>query len=256
MARAIWKGTVAFGLVSVPVKLFAATESHDISFRQVHKEDGGRIKQLRVCSIDGEEVPYADISKGYETEEGDMVILTDEDLKGLPSAASREIAVEKFVPAEQIDPILFEKAYYLGPDDGGAKAYTLLRQALQEAGRVALATIAIRTRTCVAALRVQDDVIVLQTMLWPGEVRQPDFKIEASEVTEAEQKMAGMLVQSLSGDYEPADFTDDYAQAVEALVKAKVKDGVVKAAPAAEASSEVVDMLAALRESVEAAKAS
>ena len=184
--RAIWKGSVSFGLVSVPVKLYAATESHDVSFRQVHAKDGGRIKYQRVCSIDGEEVAYADIAKGYETEDGEMVILTDDDLAELPSTSSREIAVEKFVPREQIDPLLFEKSYYLEPEKTGAKPYALLRQALLEADRMAVVTVALRQRTTVAVLRVRDDVIVLQTMMWPDEVRNPDFTVEVGEVKDAE----------------------------------------------------------------------
>ena len=169
--RAIWKGAVSFGLVSVPVKLYSATESHDVSFRQVHAKDGGRIKYQRVCSIDGEEVAYADIAKGYETEDGEMVILTDDDMAELPSTSSREIAVEKFVPSDQIDPMLFEKSYYLEPESTGAKPYALLRQALIDADRMAVVTVALRQRTTVAVLRVRDDVIVLQTMMWPDEIR-------------------------------------------------------------------------------------
>ena len=210
--RAIWKGSVSFGLVNVPVKLYAATESHDVSFRQVHAKDGGRIKYQRVCAIDGEEVAYADIAKGYETEDGEMVILTDEDMADLPVTSSREIAVEKFVPRDQIDPMLFEKSYYLEPEKTGAKPYALLRQALLEADRMAVVTVAIRQRSSVAVLRVRDDVIVLQTMMWPDEVRQPDFTVEAGEVK--------------------------------------------KTAKAAKSSGEVVDLLAALQRSVEAAKAS
>ena len=153
--RAIWKGAVSFGLVSVPVKLYSATESHDVSFRQVHAKDGGRIKYQRVCSIDGEEVEYADIAKGYETEDGEMVILTDDDMAALPSESSREIAVEKFVPSDQIDPMLFEKSYYLEPEKTGAKPYALLRQALLDADRMAVVTVALRQRTSVGVLRVQ-----------------------------------------------------------------------------------------------------
>ena len=145
--RAIWKGAVSFGLVSVPVKLYAATESHDVSFRQVHAKDGGRIKYQRVCSIDGEEVDFADIAKGFETEDGEMVILDDDDMASLPSASSREIAVEKFVPSDQIDPMLFEKSYYLEPEKTGAKPYALLRQALLDADRMAVVTVALRQRT-------------------------------------------------------------------------------------------------------------
>ncbi len=253
--RAIWKGAVSFGLVSVPVKLYAATESHDVSFRQVHAKDGGRIKYQRVCSIDGEEIAYADIAKGYETEDGEMVILTDEDLEGLPSTSSREIAVEKFVPADQIDPMLLEKCYYLEPEKTGAKPYGLLRQALLDADRMAVVTVALRQRTSVAVLRVKGDVIVLQTMMWPDEVRVPDFSVEVGEVKDAEVKMAHMLVETLAGDFDPSEFEDDYAGAVETLVKTKIEGGEIKRTPTSTKSSgEVVDLLAALQRSVEAAK--
>src|SRR4051812_41985996 len=253
--RAIWKGAVSFGLVSVPVKLYAATESHDVSFRQVHVKDGGRIKYQRVCSVDGEEVAYADIAKGYETEDGEMVVLTDEDLAELPTTSSREIAVEKFVPSEQIDPMLFEKSYYLEPEKSGAKPYALLRQALLDADRMAVVTVALRQRTSVAVLRVRDDVIVLQTMMWPDEVRTPDFSIDAGDAKPQEVKMANMLVETLAGDFDPAEFEDDYAEAVEALVKAKIEGGEVKRTETSTKSSgEVVDLLAALQRSVDAAK--
>ncbi len=253
--RAIWKGAVSFGLVSVPVKLYAATESHDVSFRQVHATDGGRIKYQRVCSIDGEEVPYSDIAKGYETEDGEMVILDDDDFAELPSASSREIAVEKFVPREQIDPIWFEKSYYLEPEKSGTKPYSLLRQALLDADRMAVVTVAIRNRTSMAVLRVRDDVIVLQTMMWPDEVRAADFSVETGDVKPAEVKMANMLVETLAGDFDASEFEDDYAGAVEALVKAKIEGGEVKRTPTSTKSSgEVVDLLAALQRSVDAAK--
>ena len=253
--RAIWKGAVSFGLVSVPVKLYSATESHDVSFRQVHAKDGGRIKYQRVCSIDGEEVAYADIAKGYETEDGEMVILTDEDMAELPSTSSREIAVEKFVPSDQIDPMLFEKSYYLEPESSGAKPYALLRQALLDADRMAVVTVALRQRTTVAVLRVRDDVIVLQTMMWPDEIRTPDFNIETGKAKDAEVKMANMLVETLAGDFDASEFEDDYAEAVDALVKAKIEGGEVKrTAVSTKSSGEVVDLLAALQRSVDAAK--
>ena len=253
--RAIWKGAVSFGLVSVPVKVYAATESHDISFRQVHAKDGGRIKYQRVCALDGEEVAYADIAKGYETEDGEIVILDEEDLASLPMTSSREIAVEKFVPSEQIDAMLFEKSYYLEPEKTGAKPYALLRQALLDADRMAVVTVALRSRTSVAVLRVRDDVIVLQTLMWPDEVRQPDFSVEPGEVKDAEVKMAHMLVETLAGDFDPSEYEDDYAEAVEALVKAKIEGGEVKRTPTSTKSSgEVVDLLAALQRSVDAAK--
>jgi DNA end-binding protein Ku len=253
--RAIWKGAVSFGLVSVPVKLYAATESHDVAFRQVHAKDGGRIKYQRICAIDGEEVEYADIAKGYETEDGEMVILTDDDLASLPMSSSREIAVEKFVPSDQIDPMLLEKSYYLEPEKSAAKPYALLRQALLDADRMAVVTVALRQRTSVAVLRVKDDVIVMQTMMWPDEIRSPDFSVEAGEVKDAEVAMAQMLVETLAGDFNPAEFEDDYAGAVEALVKNKIDGGEVKkTATSTKSSGEVVDLLAALQRSVEAAK--
>ena len=259
--RAIWKGAVSFGLVSVPVKLYSATESHDVSFRQVHQADGGRIRYQRICSIDGEEVPYSEIAKGYETEDGEMVVLTDDDFANLPTTSSREIAVEKFVPSDQIDPMLFEKSYYLEPENTGIKPYALLRQALLEADRVALVTVALRQRTTVAALRVRPtdngDVIVLQTMMWPDEIRVPDFKVEAGEIKDSEIKMANMLVETLAGDFHPEEFSDDYASAVEEMVKAKIEGGEVERTPTStKTSGEVVDLLAALQRSVAAAKKS
>ncbi|GAB2753836.1 non-homologous end joining protein Ku [Nocardioides pakistanensis] len=258
--RAIWKGAVSFGLVSVPVKLYAATENHDISFRQVHAKDGGRIKYKRVCSIDGEEVEYSEIAKGYETEDGQMVILDDDDLAELPSTSSREISVEKFVPSDQIDPILFEKSYYLEPDKAAAKPYALLREAIREADRMAVVTVALRNRTSTAVLRVRDDVLVLQTMLWPDEIRKPDFAgLSATEdaAKPQELKMAQMLVETLAGDYDASEYEDDYASAVEALVQAKLEGGEVKQLAKEEPKKgEVVDLLAALQRSVEAAKGS
>ncbi len=258
--RAIWKGAVSFGLVSVPVKLYAATESHDISFRQVHAKDGGRIKYQRVCSIDGEEVAYADIAKGYETEDGQMVVLDDDDFAELPASSSREISVEKFVPTEQVDPIWLEKSYYLEPDKAAAKPYALLREALKAADRVAIVTVSIRTRMTTAVLRVRDDVIVMQTMLWPDEVRKPDFAgLDATEhaAKPQELKMAQLLVETLAGDYDASEYDDDYQKAVEALVQAKLEGGEVKAPEQPKKSSgEVVDLLAALQRSVDAAKTS
>ena len=258
--RAIWKGAVSFGLVNVPVRLYSATENHDVQFRQVHREDGGRIKYQRVCSLDGEQVSYDDIAKGYETEDGQIVVLTDEDMADLPTRSSREIAVEKFVPVEQIDPMLLDRSYYLEPDKTATKPYALLRDALKASERMAVVTVSIRTRMTIAVLRVRDDVIVMQTMLWPDEVRSPEFVGLGDAETEAkpaELAMANMLVESLAGDYDPDDYEDDYQQAVEALVKAKLEGGEVQEAPAAkDTSGEVVDLLAALQRSVERAKAS
>jgi DNA end-binding protein Ku len=255
--RAIWKGAVSFGLVSVPVKLYSATESHDISFRQVHAKDGGRIKYQRVCSVDGEEVAYADIAKGFETEDGEMVILDDDDLAQLPANSSREISVEKFVPSEQIDPMMLEKSYYLEPEKSGLKPYALLRDALKKSDRVAVVTVSLRTRMTPAVLRVRDEVLVLQTMMWPDEIRTPDFGSlrDVEEAKPQELKMAQLLLDTLAGDYDPSEFEDDYAEAVHALVEAKLQGGEVKRLKEpAPSAGEVVDLLAALQKSVAAAK--
>ena len=256
--RAIWKGAVSFGLVNVPVRLFSATENHDVQFRQVHEKDGGRIKYQRVCSIDGEEVPYSDIAKGYETADGQMVVLSDQDMKTLPSRSSKEISIEKFVPADQIDPLLFDRSYYLEPDKTGLKPYVLLRDALEKADRMAVVTVSIRTRMTLAVLRVREGVIVLQTLLWADEVRQPEFEFlsEDTQATDRELAMAASLVDSLAGDYEPDEFEDDYSEAVEALVASKIEGGEMKEAPAAQdEETEVVDLLAALQRSVDKAQA-
>lgn len=256
--RAIWKGAVSFGLVNVPVRLYSATENHDVQFRQVHRTDGGRIKYKRFCSKDGEEVAYDDIAKGYETEDGSMIVLTDEDMADLPTRSSKEISVEKFVPEDQIDPMLLDKSYYLEPDKSAAKPYVLLREALEVQGRMAIVTVSIRTRMTMAVLRVRDGVIVMQTMLWPDEIRAADFAtIEDQEVSDKEMSMARMLIDELAGDYDPDEYEDDYALAVESLVKAKLEGGEVQQVESdEEESGEVVDLLAALARSVEKAKAS
>ena len=256
--RAIWKGAVSFGMVNVPVRLYSATENHDVQFRQVHREDAGRIKYQRVCSIDGDQVSYDDIAKGYETQDGRIVVLTDEDLANLPTRSSREIAVEKFVPASQIDPMVLDKSYYLEPDKTATKPYALLRDALKAADRMAIVTVSIRARMTMAVLRVRDGVIVMQTMLWPDEIRSTEFVSVGgdTDIKPAERAMASMLVESLAGDYEPDEYQDDYQAAVEALVEAKLEGGEVREAPAArETGGEVVDLLAALQRSVERAKA-
>ena len=257
--RAIWKGAVSFGLVNVPIRLYSATENHDVQFRQVHRTDGGRIKYQRVCSIDGEIVSYDDIAKGYETEDGEMVVLTDEDFKDLPASSSKEISVEKFVPAEQIDPMLFDKSYYLEPDKAATKPYVLLRDALERENRMAVVTVSIRTRMTMAVLRVHEGVIVMQTMLWPDEIRKPDFASldDDAKATKQELAMAELLIEQLAGDFDPDEYEDDYATALQAVVKAKVEGGEVQVAPKAkDESGEVVDLLAALKRSVDKAKQS
>jgi DNA end-binding protein Ku len=255
--RSIWKGAISFGLVSIPVKLYSATEERDVSFHQVHREDGGRIRYKRVCQTDGEEVPYSDIAKGYELPSGEVVVLTDEDFADLPLSTSRTIDVLEFVPLEQVDPIYFSRSYYLEPDGAGAKPYVLLREALEDSGRVALVKVALRQRESLATLRVRNGVFVLEMMLWPDEVREPEFGFldEDIDVRQQELTMAQSLIETLSGDFEPEQYSDNYREALQALIEAKVegKEVVQPAEPAGDTGT-VVDLMAALRASVEAAR--
>ena len=206
-----------------PVKAYSATTNHDIRFHQVHAADGGRIKYKRTCSLDGEEVEYADIVKGYETEDGELITLTEEDLDSLPTATGHEIDVVEFVPADQIDPLLFDKSYYLEPDAKAAKPYALLREALVQTDRMAVVKVALRQRETMALLRVRDKAIVLQTMLWPDEVREPEFEILDADVElrPQELQMAASLVESMGADFDPADFHDEYRDAVVELIERK-----------------------------------
>ncbi|HEV7657635.1 MAG TPA: Ku protein [Mycobacteriales bacterium] len=255
--RAIWKGAVSFGLVSIPVKLYTATEEKDVSFHQVHREDGGRIRYKRVCQVDGEEVAYADIAKGYELPSGETVVITDEDLADLPLTSSRVVDVLAFVPLEQVDPIYFAKSYYLEPDKTATKPYVLLRDALEKAESVALVKVAIRTRESLATLRVRDGVLVLETMVWPDEVRTPDFGFldEDIKVRAQELAMAESLIESMSGDFDPDQYHDEYRGALEQVIEAKVEGREVVEQPVQEEETgSVVDLMAALRASVAAAK--
>ncbi|HWL35134.1 MAG TPA: Ku protein [Frankiaceae bacterium] len=255
--RSIWKGAISFGLVSIPVKLYSATEERDIAFRQVHREDGGRIRYQRVCTKCGEEVSYADIAKGYEMSDGSIVVLTDEDFENVPITTNRMIDVVQFVPLEELDPIYFSKSYYLEPEKAGIKPYVLLARALEESGKVAVVKVALRQREALAAVRVRDGVFVMETMLWPDEVREPQFGFldDDVEVRPQELAMAGTLIESLSGEFDPNEHKDTYREALEEVIEAKV-EGHEIVAPAArpDEGSTVVDLMAALRASVDAAK--
>ena len=255
--RSIWKGAISFGLVTIPVKLYSATEAKDVAFHQVRRSDGSRIRYKRVAQADGEEVAYGDIAKGYELPSGETVVLTDEDFQDLPLTTSRAIDVLQFVPLEQVDPIYFEKSYYLEPDKTGSKPYVLLREALEDSGKVALVKIALRNRESLATLRVRDGVFVLETMLWPDEVRTPDFGFldEDVEVRPQELAMATSLIETLSGDFDPSQYRDEYREALQAVIEAKVEGReVVQPTEAQPTTGTVVDLMAALRASVEAAK--
>ena len=260
--RSIWKGAIAFGLVNVPVKVYTATEDHDIKFHQVHGKDGGRIKYDRKCSVCGESVQFADIDKAYESPDGDRVVLTDQDFSKLPAAEKHEIPVLEFVPTEQIDPILFDKSYYLEPDSTSPKAYVLLRETLAETDRTALVHFTLRQKTRLAALRVHENVLMIQTLLWPDEVRAAEFS-SLDDVTAPrpqELKMAGALVESMSGDFDPSEYTDDYQIELRKVLDEAIENGGEKVVHAERdddadtgEDAEVVDLVAALQRSVEAA---
>jgi len=260
--RSIWAGAISFGMVVIPVKLYAATEQRDVAFRQVHRSDGGRIQFRRVCSVDGQEVPYSDVAKGYELPTGDVVVLTDEDLADLPLATAKRIDVLHFAPAGQLDPILTNKSYYLEPEPAGVRAYVLFRDALERSGRVAVAKVAIRQREALAGLRVRDGVLTLETLLWPDEVRSPDFAFldENVEVRTQELKMAASLIDTMTEDFDPSLYRDAYREALESLVQAKIEGNeVVRPAGtgvAPEKGPGPLDLTETLRASVEAAKAS
>ncbi|MCA4134138.1 Ku protein [Arthrobacter sp. M4] len=260
--RAIWKGSIAFGLVNVPVKLYSATEDHDIGLHQVHSRDGGRIRYQRKCEVCGEVVAYEDIDKAYE-EEGRTVILTSEELKSLPEESSREIEVVEFVPAEQLDPLTYERSYYLEPDSASPKAYTLLRRTLQDTDRVAIVQFALRQKTRLGALRVRGDVLVLQGLLWADEVREASFpSLEASvTVTAKEREMSAALVDSMSQDFDPEHYTDNYQAQLRLLIEAKLEKGEsldteeTFGAPAAAEGGEVIDLMEALKRSLDKKRA-
>lgn len=253
--RSLWNGSLSFGLVNIPVKLYSATEDHDVSFHQVHAGDGGRIRYQRTCEVCGNVVEYRDIAKAYEDADGQSVILSDEDFASLPADRSREIAVQEFVPSEQIDPMLYDRSYYLEPAAAAAKAYVLLRRTLQNTDRVAVVRFALRQRTQLGALRVHGDVLAVQTLRWPDEIRafQAPDQVREAAVTDRELKMAATLVDSYATDFAPEEFTDEYQVQLRELIDAKLAggEGYTPEEPATEGEdAEVLDLLAALERSV------
>ena len=258
--RSIWKGSVAFGLVNVPVKVYSATEDHDLKFHQVHAKDNGRIQYKRVCAECGEMVEYRDIAKAYEGDGGQTVVITDEDIATLPEERSHEIAVLEFVPASDLDPIMFDRSYYLEPDGKSSKSYVLLARALADTDRVAIVHFALRNKTRLAALRVKDfskrQVMVVHTLLWPDEIRDPDFpSLDADvEVRAPELKMAGQVVESMSDDFRPEQYSDTYQEQLQELVDAKLAGGQAftpeEKSTSLDETEDVSDLLAKLEASV------
>ncbi|MFF5704758.1 Ku protein [Streptomyces sp. NPDC012794] len=257
--RSIWNGAISFGLVSIPIKLVNATESHSISFRQIHVPDGGRVRYRKVCELDGEEVPSAEIGKGYEEADGSIIPITEEDLARLPIPTAKTIEIVSFVPTEEIDPLQMDAAYYLAANGAtAAKPYTLLREALKRSRRVAIAKYALRGRERLGMLRVVDDVIAMHGLLWPDEIRAPEGVAPEASVTvrEAELDLADALMATL-GEVDMSSLHDDYREAVEAMIAAKA-DGAFEPSEAVvePAGAQVIDLMAALENSVRAAKAS
>jgi DNA end-binding protein Ku len=255
--RAMWRGEISFGLVMIPIRLYAATEHRDVTFRQVHRADGGRIKFRRICSACGEEIPFSDVAKGYELPDGEMVVLTDDDMADLPLPTAHSIEVLHFSPVEQVDPIMWERSYYTEPEPKGARAYALLRDALDRSGMVAIARVALRQRETLAAVRARDGLLVLSTLLWPDEIRAPEFDFleEDVEVRSQELRMASSLIDSMTVDFDPSQHTDKYREALEQLVAAKVEGHEVAAPPPPREEQPVPSLADALRASLAAAGA-
>lgn len=256
-ARSIASLTISFGLVSIPVKLYSATEERNIAFHQVRRSDGSRIRYQRVAAADGEEVPFAEIAKGLELPGGETVVLEDADFASLPLATARTIEVLEFVPLEQVDPIYFAKSYFLEPERTGTKPYVLLREALTRSGKVAIVKVALRQREQLATLRVRDGVFVLETMLWPDEVRAADFPFLADDVQVRDQElaMAQSLIDTLAGDFDPSRYRDDYRAALEAVIEAKIAGSEVVTPPGeAPREAAVSDLMSVLQASVDAAR--
>jgi DNA end-binding protein Ku len=261
--RAIWKGALTFGLVNVPVKVYSATEDHDVSLHQVHNKDGGRIRYQRVCEIDGEVVPFSDIDKAYD--DGDKtVVLTKEDLASLPAEKSREIDVVEFVPSDQVDLLTLDKAYYLEPDSASPKAYVLLRKTLEQTDRTAIVRFSLRQKTRLAALRVRGDVLVLQTLLWADEVREAAFPAldETVRISAKELELSASLVESFASDFDPTEFADEYQDELRILIEAKLEKGDALDTSETfgdheeeDTGGEVIDLMEALRASVEKSRA-
>ncbi|AJW79347.1 non-homologous end joining protein Ku [Clavibacter michiganensis] len=260
--RAIWKGAVTFGLVNVPVKVYSATQDHDVPLHQVHDADGGRIRYQRRCEVCGKVVDYAHIDKAFD--DGDRtVVITEEDLSALPEEKSREIDVVEFVPSDQVDPVMLDRSYFLEPDSSSPKSYALLRRTLQETDRTAIVHVTLRQRTRLAALRVRGDVLMLQTLLWDDEVREADFPSldAAPKVSPRELKMSAQLVEGFAEDFDPSKFSDEYQEQLKTLIDAKLAQGDSLDTDATfgegdadddeGAGGEVLDLMDALKRSIE-----
>ncbi|MDO8616331.1 MAG: Ku protein [Dehalococcoidia bacterium] len=253
MPRSIWNGVISFGMVSIPVKLYTATESKDVSFHLLHKECGTRLKQLRWCPYHEREVEWGEIARGYEHARDEHVIMTDEDFAKLPLPSKQTVELTAFVDAQQIDPIYYEKTYYLEPDAKAVKPFALLMRALREKGLTGLAKIAVRNKEQLCALRPMDGTLVLETLFYPDEIREAPAEIPDVDVSEKELGMAFTLIDLLAKDFDPQKYGDAYREALMRVIEAKL-EGQELAEAAAPRPAKVTDLMSALKASVEAAR--
>ncbi len=255
--RPIWKGAISFGMVTIPVKLYTATQSKDVRFRLLHKEDGAPIEEKRFCTADGKEVAWDDLVRGFEVSKGEYVILDPDEIDAAKPESSTTIDIGDFVLADEIDPVYFEKSYFLEPTEIGAKPFSLLKRALEETERVALARVTIRTRERLATLRAYEDTLVLETMFWPDEIRSTGAldlpEGDEAKVRTKELEMARDLVKNLADKFRPDSYTDAYREALERLIEQKMK-GETRSAKRRKPEPKVIDLMDALRASVDEAK--
>lgn len=252
--RAIWTGTISFGMVSIPVRLYTATESHDVHFHLLHKKDGARLKMIRWCPVDEQAVAWEDTVRGFEYAKGKYVEVTDEDLEHLPVKTVHSVEISDFVKLEDVDPIYYDRAYYLAPEEAGAKAFALLRQALEETGRAAVAKVAIRDKENLCLVRPYEKVLAMETMLYANEIRSTeDIKVDGASVSSKELQMAVSLIENLSNTFDPERYEDEYQRALKKVINAKVEGTPLPQAPT-EKGAKVVDLMEALRASIEQTK--
>jgi DNA end-binding protein Ku len=252
--RAIWNGTISFGMVSIPVRLYTATQSHDVHFHLLHKADGVRLQNVRWCPKDEEAVPWDEVVRGFEYAKGQYVPISEEDLEHLPVKTIHTVDISDFVKLEEVDPIYFDKAYYLAPEEAGVKAFALLRQALEQTGRAAVAKVAIRDKESLCLVRPYQDVLTMETMLYANEIRSTkDIAVDGAAVSPKELQMAVSLIENLSDSFDPRRYHDEYQAALKQLIDAKVEGAPLPALPS-EHGEKVVDLMEALRASVEATR--
>jgi DNA end-binding protein Ku len=254
--RAIWTGTISFGMVSIPVRLYTATESHDVHFHLLHKKDGVRLKNVRWCPKDEKAVPWEEVVRGFEYAKGKYVPMTEDDLEHLPIKTVHSVEISDFVKADEVDPIYFDKPYYVSPEETGIKAFALLHKALEETGRAAIAKVAIRDKENLCLVRPYESVLSLETMLYANEIRSTeDIAADGAKVSPKELQMAVSLIENLSNTFDPERYEDDYQVALKKVINAKVEGAPLPEAPA-ERGAKVVDLMEALRASVEATRKS